>query len=342
LDRCFSEQRCTRPAGKLIAVACLFIASKLRDTGPIGLVSAMQPRARLPCFHLSHRVANARLLPQNELVKLTNNTYQKTQIVQAEAQVFTLLGFHLLSATAPVELMEHLLALARLERPLSDVLLKRARMLLNASLTDYDLMSYNAPCLALSAVLSAYTAHGVSCRDFLARIAGVPLGVDPQSHGVDVCRAAQHAAVDRMAAAGTTLETNSRVGVPLEPSSPSPTALAELQLEGGRAGQQVAAKVEAAPAAQRMTTPHTSPGGRRRRRGGAAAALAAAAVPVPIGSKRAGVGAGPPLKRPRGRPATRARTRARTRGQVLVDLVAPPCGSPRPANPVGGCLAAGC
>jgi hypothetical protein len=38
--------------------------------------------------------------------------------------------------------------------------------------------------------------------------------------------------VDNMAAAGTTLKTNSRVGAPLE-LSPSPTKMTELRLEGG-------------------------------------------------------------------------------------------------------------
>jgi hypothetical protein len=272
-------------------------------------------------------------LSQNELVTLTNSMYPKPYIVQAEANVFSLLGFHLLSAT-PLDIMEHLLALSRLDRPLSDALLRRARLLLNASLTDYGLLSCSAPCLAVSALLSAYTAHSVSCQDLLELIAAVPLGVDPQSHGVDVCRAAQHAAVDNMAAAGTTLETNSRVGAPLE-LSPSPTKITELRLEGGgqdeqRAGtraleqqlsmlhdnpqssagetekfrdwQRAVAEVEQALAAKRTATPHASPGGDAVSSAVSAVSAVSAAVTRPhcgaTGAVGPAAGAAAPLPAP--------------------------------------------
>jgi hypothetical protein len=49
MDRVFSKQHFERPAAKLLAVACVFIGSKLHDTASIGMVRTDltgPPRAR--------------------------------------------------------------------------------------------------------------------------------------------------------------------------------------------------------------------------------------------------------------------------------------------------------
>ena len=67
--------------------------------------------------------------------------------------------------------MEHLLALARLgSRADCDRLLRRARALLNAGLTDYALVRFSAPCMALAATLNAFAAQGLSADGLLRRI----------------------------------------------------------------------------------------------------------------------------------------------------------------------------
>jgi hypothetical protein len=103
-------------------------------------------------------------------VALANNAYQPHEIVGAEADVFKHLDYKLV-VPPPVQLVEHLLALARLgSRADCDRLLRRARALLNAGLTDYALVRFSAPCMALAATLNAFAAQGLSADGLLRRI----------------------------------------------------------------------------------------------------------------------------------------------------------------------------
>ena len=151
---------------------------------------------------------------------LSNHVYVAEDIAKAEGQVFDLLDYYV-NFAPPVQMAEHFLALARLERRACDVILHRARMLLNAGLTDYTLVRFSAPCLALAATLNAYAAFGMRADDLLRRIDGIDLKVEAASEEVATCRAALQAALVSIVAAGQTRVVESH----------SPTAVNELQIK---------------------------------------------------------------------------------------------------------------
>ena len=197
MDRCFSSRDAsvyeTAALKKLLSVACLFIGSKLHDTPPVGV---------------------------RELSILTGNLYSPTDIVQMEREVLKMehLLNHYVHVAPPVQVMEHLLALARLERQPCGLLLHRARKLLNAGLADFSLVKFSAPCMALAATLNAAATHGMCTDDLLRRIAGVDLKVQHGAVELDACRVALQAALDAMATAGETQLID----------TPSPTSVAAV------------------------------------------------------------------------------------------------------------------